>query len=176
MTTAASPAFEVDHDAALDRLVHFLAVPGITPGGLDRAGDRRALAEAGVPDDAMVFDDANTRIPSDTNRQPHREVAGDGQEGRETATFMTHMDTVPLCAGAKPKVQGTRVVNENEGTTALGGDNRTGCAVPSRSSRSSHKLPHSPLTLLLLYAKRAGFSARSTSTRPISVGLRWGST
>ena len=25
---------------------------------------------------------------------------------------MTHMDTVPLCAGAKPKVQGKRIVNE----------------------------------------------------------------
>jgi tripeptide aminopeptidase len=25
--------------------------------------------------------------------------------------FMTHMDTVPLCAGAKPKRQGRRMVN-----------------------------------------------------------------
>jgi len=37
---------------------------------------------------------------------------------------MTHLDTVPLCAGAKPVRRGKTIVPE--GKTALGGDNRTG--------------------------------------------------
>jgi hypothetical protein len=44
--------------------------------------------------------------------------------------FMTHMDTVPLCAGAKPKLVDRKIVNEAK--TALGGDNRAGCGVTHR--------------------------------------------
>jgi tripeptide aminopeptidase len=47
--------------------------------------------------------------------------------GAEPLLFMTHMDTVPLCAGARPKQQGKKIVNTAK--SALGGDNRTGCAV-----------------------------------------------
>src|SRR4029079_4743421 len=67
MTHAASPAFEVDHAAALERLLRFLAVPGIT--GQEEAIGREivaALVEAGVPPGAITFDDAQTRIPEPT--------------------------------------------------------------------------------------------------------------
>ena len=37
---------------------------------------------------------------------------------------MTHLDTVPLCAGAVPVRKGKRIVPA--GKTALGADNRTG--------------------------------------------------
>ena len=36
---------------------------------------------------------------------------------------MTHLDTVPLCAGAKPIRKGNRI--STDGTAALGGDNVT---------------------------------------------------
>jgi tripeptide aminopeptidase len=53
-----------------------------------------------------------------------------------------------LFAGAKPKREGDRIVSD--GTTALGGDNRTGCAVPVTLVETllKHKLPHPPLSPL----------------------------
>jgi tripeptide aminopeptidase len=158
--THASAAFEVDHAAALDRLVRFLSVPGIT--GQEEAIGREivaALTEVGVPTDAIAFDDAQTRIPEPTQTgNLIVKLPGTGKKAAKPFLFMTHMDTVPLCAGAKPKVQGTRVINENEGTTALGGDNRTGCAVlvTLAAELIRQKLPHPPLTLLFTVREESG--------------------
>jgi tripeptide aminopeptidase len=61
-----------------------------------------------------------------------------------------------LCAGAKPKREGDRIVTD--GTTALGGDNRTGCAVLVAMVETllKHKLPHPPLTLLFTVREESG--------------------
>jgi tripeptide aminopeptidase len=160
MTHAASPTFEVDHAAALDRLIHFLAVPGIT--GQEAAIGQEivtALVEAGVPRELIAFDDAQTRIPEPTQTgNLIVKLPGTSKKAARPLLFMTHMDTVPLCAGAKPKVQGTRVVNEQEGTTALGGDNRTGCAVLVTlvAELIKQKLSHPPLTLLFTVREESG--------------------
>lgn len=160
MTTAASPAFEVDRAAALDRLIHFLSVPGIT--GQEAAIGKEivtALKEAGVPDDAIAFDDSHTRIPEPTQTgNLIVKLPGTAKKATKPILFMTHMDTVPLCAGAKPIVKGNRVVNELEGTTALGGDNRTGCAVVVTliAELIRQKLPHPPLTLLFTVREESG--------------------
>jgi tripeptide aminopeptidase len=63
---------------------------------------------------------------------------------------------VPLCAGAKPKRAGDRIVSD--GTTALGGDNRTGCAVLVSLAETllKHKLPHPPITLLFTVREESG--------------------
>ena len=70
--------------------------------------------------------------------------------------FATHLDTVPLCAGAKPKREGDRIVSD--GTTALGGDNRSGCAVLVTLAETllKHKLPHPPITLLFTVREESG--------------------
>ena len=70
--------------------------------------------------------------------------------------FATHLDTVPLCAGAKPKREGDRIVSD--GTTALGGDNRTGCAVLVTLVETllKHKLPHPPITLFFTVREESG--------------------
>ena len=70
--------------------------------------------------------------------------------------FSTHLDTVPLCAGAKPKREGDRIVTD--GTTALGGDNRTGCAVLVTLVETilKHDLPHPPITLLFTVREESG--------------------
>jgi tripeptide aminopeptidase len=160
MTHAASPAFEVDHAAALERLLRFLSVPGVT--GQEAAIGKEiaaALAEAGVPGGAITFDDAHTRIPEPTQTgNLVVKLPGTAKKAAKPLLFMTHMDTVPLCAGARPKVQGRRVVNELEGTTALGGDNRTGCAVLVTlvAELVRQKLPHPPLTLLFTVREESG--------------------
>jgi tripeptide aminopeptidase len=63
---------------------------------------------------------------------------------------------VPLCAGAKPKRKGDRIVSD--GTTALGGDNRTGCAVLVTVVETllKHRLPHPPLSLLFAIREESG--------------------
>src|ERR1700755_2681368 len=116
----------LDTAAAVARLMRFVAIEGVT--GQEAAIGREiaaALKEVGVPASAIYLDDANKRIPLPTetgNLIVH--LPGRGKmHNQPRLMFMTHMDTVPLCAGAKPKLQGKKIVNTAK--TALGGDNRT---------------------------------------------------
>ncbi len=158
MPPATQTAFAFDTAAATARLMRFLAVPGIT--GQEAAISREivaALTEAGVPEKAIAFDDANTRIPEPTQTgNLIVKLPGTGKKAAKPVLFMTHMDTVPLCAGAKPKIQGKRIVNE--ANTALGGDNRTGCAVlvTLAAELARQKLPHPPLTLFFTVREESG--------------------
>src|SRR5215218_2232967 len=95
----------LDTAAAVSRLMRFLAVEGIT--GQEAAIGREiasALKEAGVPAGAIFLDDSNTRIPVPTqtgNLIVHLPGRG-AMHNQPPQMFMRHMDTVPLCAGAKP--------------------------------------------------------------------------
>lgn len=171
-------AFTLDATAAIDRLMRFLAVEGVT--GQEAAIGReivKALKEAGVPGSAIRFDDANTRIPEPTQTgNLIVKLPGTSKKAAKPILFMTHMDTVPLCAGAKPKLQGNRIVNE--ANAALGGDNRTGCTCSSRSRPNS-----SPRSCRIRRSRCSSpcgrnrvFSVRSTSTRRTSAGPSWAST
>lgn len=153
-----------DAPAATDRLMRFLSVPGIT--GEEKLIAKEitaALREAGVSAKNIKHDDAHTRIPLPT--QTGNLIAtlpGVGSlKDEPPVLFMTHMDTVPLCAGAKPKKAGTKIVNTAD--TALGGDNRTGCAVlvTLAAELIAHKLPHPPITFLFTVQEESGlFGAR----------------
>jgi tripeptide aminopeptidase len=83
--------------------------------------------------------------------------------------FSTHLDTVPLCAGAKPRREGDRIVSD--GTTALGGDNRTGCAVLVTLAETliKHKLPHPPITLLFTVREESGLHG-ARELKPADLG------
>src|SRR5262245_10946782 len=158
--TAAPPTIELDTSAATARLLRFLSVEGIT--GQEAAIGQElatALKEVGVSENAILFDEAYTRIPEPTPiGNLIVKLPGTGKKSAKPLLFMTHMDTVPLCAGAKPKLAGKRVVNELEGTTALGGDNRSGCAVlvTLAAELIKQKLPHPPLTLLFTVREESG--------------------
>ena len=105
---------DVDKDAALARLMRFLSVEGIT-GQEARIGKdvAAALRQVGVP----AQGDAGRRreyahSAADPDRQSDRDAARRGsRKAAAPLLFMTHLDTVPLCAGAKPKVQGRKIVN-----------------------------------------------------------------
>src|SRR5205807_9349578 len=70
--------------------------------------------------------------------------------------FMTHLDTVPLCAGARPVRKRNRIVPA--GQTALGGDNRTGvaCLTTMIATLLEHNLPHPPTTILYTVREESG--------------------
>src|SRR5689334_23132461 len=93
---------DFDVQAAVGRLLRFLAVEGVT--GQEEAIGREvvsALLEAGVPRKAIHFDEAHKRIPLPT-QTGNLIVKLPGTRPGERHLFMTHLDTVPLCAGAKP--------------------------------------------------------------------------
>ncbi len=146
----------LDVRAAEQHLMRFLEVEGVT-------GQEAAIAAAvidelkavGVPESAIRFDDVHKRIPLPTETG-NLIVTLPGTRPGPRLLFATHLDTVPLCAGAKPKREGDRIVSD--GTTALGGDNRTGCAVLVALVETllKHKLPHPPITLLFTVREESG--------------------
>jgi tripeptide aminopeptidase len=151
-----STTIPLDVKSAEDHLMRFLAVEGVT-------GQEAAIAAAvsdelkkvGVPASAIRFDTAHKRIPLPT-QTGNLLVELPGTRPGPRLVFATHLDTVPLCAGAKPKREGDRIVSD--GTTALGGDNRTGCAVLVSLAETllKHKLPHPPITLLFTVREESG--------------------
>lgn len=148
----------VDTPAAIDRLLRFLAVPGITgEEGAISLDIMAALKEVGVAWDAIRYDDANTRIPVPTQTGNLIATLPGTRRGAKPVLFMTHMDTVPLCAGAKPVRKENRIVNA-AAHAALGGDNRTGCAVlvSLAAELIRQKLPHPPITFLFTIREESG--------------------
>src|SRR5215831_4203369 len=151
---------------AIDRLLRFLAVEGVT--GHEKAIGQevvRALVEAGVPRRALRFDSAHERIPLPTETG-NLIVQLPGTRPGPRLLFMTHLDTVPLCAGAEPAQKGSRIVSISEDRTALGGDNRTGVAVLATLAATliEFQPPHPPLTLLFTVREESGlWGARNVS-------------
>ncbi len=146
----------VNQEAAIKRLMRFLAVPGIT-GQEEAIGQDvvKALREAGVPARQIHFDKASSKIPLPTETG-NLIVDLPGTKPGPRRLFMTHLDTVPLCAGAVPKRVGNRIVAQ--GSTALGGDNRTGvaCLVHMVTTLLERSIPHGPLTLLFTVREESG--------------------
>ena len=152
----------LDADRAVARLMRLLAVEGVT--GQEKAIAAevvRALKEAGVPRRRFASTMPTQRIPLPT-QTGNLLVALPGTRPGPPLLFMTHLDTVPLCAGAVPvRVSKDRIAAK--GATALGGDNRTGVAalVTLAATLLEHKLPHPPLTLLFTVREESGlFGAR----------------
>lgn len=146
----------LDVASAEEHLMRFLSVEGVT--GYEAniaAAVSDALKAIGVPASAIRFDDANTRIPLPTETG-NLIVDLPGTRTGPRLLFSTHLDTVPLCAGAKPRREGNRIVSD--GTTALGGDARTGVAllVVLAETLIKHKLPHPPITLLFTVREESG--------------------
>lgn len=152
----ANAADHVDAEGAVAHLMRFLAVEGVTGHEAAIAATvSEALVAVGVPAAAIRFDDANSRIPLPTETG-NLIVDLPGTRPGPRLLFSCHLDTVPLCAGAKPRIAGDRIVSD--GTTALGGDNRTGCAVLVVVAETliRHRLPHPPITLLFTVREESG--------------------
>ena len=150
------PYLAFDKDQAINRLLRFLAVEGVT--GQEAAIAKavvQALVEAGVPRKAIRFDRAQERIPLPT-QTGNLIVTLPGTRPGPRRLLMTHLDTVPLCAGARPLRKGNRLIAA--GPTALGGDDRTGvaCLVTLAATLQEHRLPHPPLTLLFTVREESG--------------------
>ena len=152
----ASP-LEPDLRRARAIVLDLLGIPGVS--GRERAVAERIvkwLREAGCPAAAISFDAAHTKTP----------IGGEVGNlivrlpGTVTATrrlLMAHMDTVPVCLGAKPVVSGGHVKSADP-KTGLGGDDRAGCAVVLSTAVEilARGLPHPPLTCLFAIQEEVG--------------------
>lgn len=148
--------YSVERSAAIARLMRFLAIEGTTGQEAAIAAEvTRALVELGVPRKAIRHDRAHESIPLPT-QTGNLIVTLPGTIKGPRRLFMTHLDTVPLCAGAVPVQKGNRIVPA--GNTALGGDNRTGvaCLVTLVATLLERKLPHPPMTLLFTVREESG--------------------
>lgn len=146
----------LDVAAAEDYLMRYLAIDGVT--GKEEAialAIRDDLIALGVPAGNIRFDGAAAKIPLPT-QTGNLIVDLPGTKAGPRIMFATHLDTVPLCAGARPRREGDRIVGD--GTTALGGDNRTGCALLVALAKTllDHRLPHPPITLLFTVREESG--------------------
>jgi tripeptide aminopeptidase len=106
------------------------------------------LRRAGAPESAISLDDAHRRTP----------IAGEvgnlilklpGTLPAPRRLLMAHLDTVPICLGCKPIVDGD-FVRSADPNTGLGADDRAGAAAILSAALAilRYNLPHPPLTFL----------------------------
>lgn len=144
---------------ALEDLMALLDIPG--PPGNEQpvaAWIIRRLRELGVPEQAIEHDQAHrqSEYGGEIGNLIVR-LEGHGRGARRM--FSTHLDTVPLVVGARPRLDldERRIVNDAP-EHALGGDNRTGCAVLLHVARTlaAHGDEHEPVTLVFCVQEEVG--------------------
>jgi len=142
---------------AADLLMRLMATPGLS--GQEAPVSTlitKELKKAGAPKSALTSDQAHKhssfggevgnlilKLPG-TVRAPRR-------------LLMAHMDTVPICKGARPVLRGKKIVSA-DAHTGLGADNRAGCAVLLTTAQTilKNNLPHPPLTFLWTVQEEVG--------------------
>ncbi len=119
---------------------------------------RNALVNLGVSPEGIHTDRAQDQSEYSGNTG-NLIVRLDGQGDGQRLMFSTHMDTVPDAVGCSPKLdrENHRIVNGKLGT-ALGGDNRTGCAALLHLARELLPLNgnHPPVTLVFFIQEEVG--------------------
>ncbi len=114
------------------------------------------LRRAGAPKQAIQFDQAHRRSPCQGEiGNLAFKLPGTMRGGRRL--LVAHVDTVPLCQGARPVRRGRWIVPADK-HTALGADNRCGTAVLLTTALEilRGRLPHPPLTFFWTVQEEIG--------------------
>jgi tripeptide aminopeptidase len=144
-------------DRAFELLMDLLAIPGRS-GEEGRVVDmiRDRLVAAGADPSWIQADSAHRRTPlrGDTGNLIVR-LPGTRRAPRRMLS--AHMDTVPLCVGAKPRCK-NGIVRSTDPKTALGADDRAGVAVLLSTVLDilEQELDHPPLTLCWFIQEETG--------------------
>ncbi len=148
--------FEIDQERAIDHLLDLMKVEGLS----GREGAiaelvRAKLASAGCRDEWMQHDNVASQIPDDYEIG-NLIVRIPGTVEGPPRLFAGHLDTVPLCQGARPVREGQRIVSAEE--TAVGADNRTAVAllVTLAETLLTQNLEHPSITLLFTVGEEVG--------------------
>jgi tripeptide aminopeptidase len=166
------PITAVDDHEALALVSGMMAIPG-------RSGEehsvmefiRAKLAEAGLTNDAITFDDAQRRSPLG-GQVGNLVLKLPGTMSGPRRMLVAHVDTVPICVGSRPRRKGQRIVSDDP-QTGLGADDRAGAAVLLTTALAILRggVPHPPLTLLWTVQEEVGllgarFAKLSACGRP----------
>lgn len=165
---SAQPAsVSVDESAAIRRVTELISIRGGSGGETEVSQYLQdALRQGGIPESAISTDTAHRRSPAGgdtgnlivrlkgTNRSPRR-------------LLMAHMDTVPLAVDSEPVRDGDWI-RPKSANTALGADDRAGCAVVLTAILEllQQQIDHPPLTLLFTVQEEIGLCG----VRHVSVG------
>jgi len=163
--------------SALDLVVSLLKVPGRSrEEGRIQAAIRAVLKDAGVPEACISNDTAHRK--SGGGEVGNLIVKLPGTRRGPRRLLMAHVDTVPICVGADPVVDGDVIRSKNK-ATGLGGDDRGGVAVCLTVLREllRQQIPHPPLTLFFCVQEEIGlYGARYCSINKLGkpeFGFNW---
>ena len=156
------PTVKLNEGAATQTLMELLSLRGGS-GDETLVADRivERLTALGLPEDAIVDDEAHQRIGFGQRGNLIIKLPGRGRLQRTPRRmFSAHMDTVPLCVGAMPVLQGDWIRGQDN-EKALGGDDRSGCAVLMTIARelldpANAAIDHPPITLLFTVQEELG--------------------
>src|ERR1700690_290492 len=166
-TSATASPLEPNRDETLQLVMKLMSLPGLSGReGLVAQFIMDQLRQAGAPETAIVLDDAHRRTP----------IAGEvgnliftlpGTIRAPRRLLMAHMDTVPICVGSKPTVDGD-FVRSADPATGCGADDRAGAAAILAAALTilRHKLPHPPLTFFWSIQEEVGlYGARHVDVK-----------
>ena len=160
---------EIDRSAAVKLVMELMAVPGRSK----QEGPiveliRSKLLEAGVKPSNISTDTSNRRIQSG-GEVGNLIVNLPGTKRGPRRLLMAHLDTVPICVGCKPTLDGD-IIRSADPTTGLGGDDRAGVAVVLTAALEliRQKKPHPPITLFFAVQEEIGlYGARYVSANKL---------
>lgn len=143
-------------DYPVSLLLKLLEIPGAS--GREKPVLDAILQEAlqaGLPEDAYHFDQAHIKAKHGECGNLIIKLPGSMRSPRRL--LMAHVDTVPLCLGAEPRIGGDYIYSESP-RTALGGDDRAGVAVVLSTlvKLLQEKPEHPPLTFLFAVQEEIG--------------------
>ncbi|MCC7085224.1 MAG: M20/M25/M40 family metallo-hydrolase [Pirellulales bacterium] len=144
---AQTATFEPDLDDALRHFLQITALPGLSGHeGLVASFIMDQLRKAGAPESAIILDTAHKRTPT-PGEVGNLIFKLPGTRKAPRRLLMAHMDTVPICVGCKPVIDGD-YVRSADPNTGLGADDRAGATVILSAALSilRNGLPHPPLT------------------------------
>ena len=151
------PIVEPNLKRAVELVTQLMAIPG-------KSGQERQVAETicqkltdvGVPNSCIRFDDSHRRalIRGEVGNLIVK-LPGNARGPRRLLT--AHMDTVPICVGAKP-VRKKNLISSADPATGVGADNRAGCAAILNAVLEIYErqLSHPPLTLCWFIQEEVG--------------------
>lgn len=156
---------DIDLDAATQRILALLKVPGRSRDeGAVQTLIRGWLQDWGIDPAAVQVDDAPKRIPGGGS-VGNLIVKLPGTRRGPRRLLMAHLDTVPICVGADPFIDGDRIRSRNP-LTGLGGDDRAGIGamLAALYEIRQRQLPHPPLTFFFAVQEEIGlYGARFVS-------------
>lgn len=143
------------HAIDVDRLKELLRIPG-TSRKEEQVADYvvSCLHKIGVPSNAIELDTAHKAFDGSCGNVI---VHLAGNKPGNTILFSAHLDTVPVCIGSEPILDGDSIVSANP-LTGLGADDRAGVCVLLETIEAvvSEGIPHPPVTFLFSVAEEVG--------------------